>query len=168
MDFIAQVFVLALKGQNSPVISLAKRRGSLSLGGHLCPPQTFAEGREEEGIPGNFLWSRHFWNNLMLSGGDSLQSLSYQFTLSSSCLSYHILVYKTTEKNPKHQTNPSSPLVTTAEYLLNVFAQTFHFLFLMQDFIIAWSEIVGCPGIINKLRWLMACDSEHIFKNKLE
>lgn len=55
VDFIAQVFVLALKGQNSPVISLAKRRGSLSLGGHLCPPQTFAEGREEEGIPGNFL-----------------------------------------------------------------------------------------------------------------
>lgn len=29
-------------------------------------------------------------------------------------------------------------------------------------------EIVRCPQIINKLRWLMGCDSEHIFKNKLE
>lgn len=38
----------------------------------------------------------------------------------------------------------------------------------MQDFIIAWSEIVGYPEIINKLRQLMGYDSEHIFKNKLE
>lgn len=43
VDFIAKVFVLVLKCLNSPVISLARRRGSLG-GGHLRPSKTFVEG----------------------------------------------------------------------------------------------------------------------------
>lgn len=61
----------------------------------------------------------------------SLQSLSYQTTLPSSCLSYCVLVSKKTNPPPKKK-KPLSSLVTTAEYLLNVFVQTFHFLFLCK------------------------------------
>lgn len=53
VDFIAKVFVLALKCQNSTVISSATRRVFENMGAfsHLEP----LLGAEEEGIPKNFL-----------------------------------------------------------------------------------------------------------------
>lgn len=129
VNFMAEVFVLALKCHNSPVISLAKRRGSLSHGGHLRLSKPLLRGPEEEGIPGNFLWTSISKIISCSVEEFSLQSLSYQTTLPSSCLSYRGLVSK---KKPKKTNLPSSSLVTTAEYLLNVFVQTFHFLFLCK------------------------------------
>lgn len=54
VDFIAKVFVLALKCLNSPVISLAKRRGSFG-GGISAHQKPLLRGGEEEGIPEIFL-----------------------------------------------------------------------------------------------------------------
>lgn len=55
VDFIAKVFVLALKCLNSPVISLAKRRGSFGGGGISAHQKPLLRGGEEEGIPEIFL-----------------------------------------------------------------------------------------------------------------
>ena len=56
VDFIAKVFVLALKCQNSTVISSAKRRVFENMG--PSPITDFCYG---EGIPENFLWTSRIW-----------------------------------------------------------------------------------------------------------
>ena len=56
VDFIAKVFVLALKCQNSTVISSAQRRVFENTG--PSPVTDFCYG---EGIPEHFLWTSRFW-----------------------------------------------------------------------------------------------------------
>lgn len=56
VDFIAKVFVLALKCQNSTVISSAQRRVFENMG-----PSPVTDVCDGEGIPEHFLWTSRFW-----------------------------------------------------------------------------------------------------------
>lgn len=158
VDFIAKVFVLALNGQSSPVISSAKRRVFETMGAffsHLSD-HCYGEGRSE--------FQRTFFEpfvSKIISYSEGKNFL-YRVWVTGSSTFLFLPYHKFWLKN-NHNPLWSSQLTTCLMFVCRYFI-----FFFMQDFIVVWSEIVGCPEIINKLRRLMGCDSEHIFKNKLE
>lgn len=153
VDFIAKVFVLALKCQNSTVISSAKRGVFENMG-------AFSHHRP-------LLWREEaeFQRTVFEPVVSKIFACSEE---KNFLLLVHVLFLPYHEFWLKKKKNTNNPLWSSQLSTCLMLVCRYFIFFFMQDFIFARSEIVGCPEIINKLRPLMVCDSEHIFKNKLE